>query len=56
MNRTTMRELAFKLIYSLEIQKDSNTEELTKTYIENNDIKKWTSSKIYTRCKKIKKK
>ena len=38
MNRTTMRELAFKLIYSLEIQKESDLEEQIQTYIENNDI------------------
>lgn len=38
MNRTTMRELAFKLVYSLEIQKESNLEEQIQTYIENNDI------------------
>ena len=38
MNRTTMRELAFKLVYSLEIQKESDLEEQIQTYIENNDI------------------
>lgn len=38
MNRTTMRELTFKLVYSLEIQKESNLEEQIQTYIENNDI------------------
>lgn len=38
MNRTTMRELTFKLVYSLEIQKESNLEEQIQTYIENNEI------------------
>lgn len=38
MNRTTMREMAFKLVYSLEIQKESDLEEQIQTYIENNDI------------------
>ena len=38
MNRTTMRELAFKLQYSLEIQKCENIEEQVKTFIESNDI------------------
>ena len=32
MNRTTMRELAFKLLYSLEIQKESNKKEQIETY------------------------
>ena len=38
MNRTTMRELAFKLLYSLEIQKDDDKSEQIKNYIESNDI------------------
>ena len=38
MNRSTMRELAFKLIYSLEIQKDVSKEEQIQTYIENNNL------------------
>ena len=38
MNRTTMRELAFKLQYSLEIQRCENNEEQIETYIENNEI------------------
>ena len=33
-----MRELAFKLQYSLEIQKCENIEEQVKTFIESNDI------------------
>ena len=38
MNRSAMRELAFKLIYSLEIQKTENKKEEIETFIENNDI------------------
>lgn len=38
MNRTTMRELAFKLLYSLEIQKEGKKEEQIETYIESNQI------------------
>ncbi len=38
MNRTTMRELTFKLIYSLEIQKEQNKEEQIEIYIESNKI------------------
>ena len=37
MQRSVMRELAFKLIYGLEVQKD-NTEEQVNLFIENNDI------------------
>ena len=38
MNRTTMRELTFKLIYSLEIQRDIQLEEQIEIFIENNEI------------------
>ena len=38
MNRTTMRELAFKLLYSIEIQKDDNNQELMQTFLESNKI------------------
>lgn len=38
MNRSAMREQAFKLIYSLEIQKSKNLEEQIETYIESNEI------------------
>lgn len=38
MKRSEIRELAFKLIYSLEIQKDENIEEQMELYIENNQI------------------
>ena len=39
MRRTEIRELAFKLIYSLEIQKIHNLEEQTELYLESNEIK-----------------
>ena len=39
MKRSEIRELAFKLIYSLEIQKNANLDEQIQLYIENNEIK-----------------
>ena len=38
MNRTLMRENAFKLIYSLEIQKVENVQEQINLYFESNNI------------------
>ena len=38
MKRSEVRELAFKLIYSLEIQKIDNLDEQIDLYIENNEI------------------
>ena len=38
MKRSEIRELAFKLIYSLEIQKNENLDEQIELYIENNEI------------------
>ena len=38
MNRTAIRELAFKLIYSLEIQKDIDIQEQIDLFLENNEI------------------
>lgn len=38
MNRSAIRENAFKLIYSLEIQKPSNMEEQIGLYFESNEI------------------
>ena len=38
MNRTTIRENAFKLIYSLEIQKPENIEEQIELFFESNEI------------------
>ena len=37
MNRSAMRELAFKMIYGMEVQKDYNKEQL-ELYIEDNEI------------------
>ena len=39
MNRSAIRENAFKLIYSLEIQKTENIEEQIDLFFESNDIK-----------------
>ena len=38
MNRSAIREQAFKLIYSLDIQRNENLEEQIEVYIENNMI------------------
>lgn len=38
MNRSEIREQAFKLMYSLEIQKNENLEEQVKLYLESNEI------------------
>ena len=38
MNRSEIREDAFKLIYSLEIQKSDNLEEQVELYLESNNI------------------
>ena len=38
MNRSTMREEAFKVIYSLEIQKETDKKEQIGLYIESNNI------------------
>lgn len=38
MNRSAIREQAFKLIYSLEIQKKEDVEEQLNLYIENNNL------------------
>jgi len=39
MNRSAIRENAFKLIYSLEIQNDENLEEQIELFFESNEIK-----------------
>jgi transcription termination factor NusB len=39
MNRTLMRENAFKLIYSLEIQKVEDIQDQIELYFESNNIK-----------------
>ena len=46
MKRTEIRELAFKLLYSLEIQNETNLEEQIEIYVENNEIKQ-NSEKDY---------
>ena len=38
MSRTEIRELAFKLLYSLEIQKEEDLQEQIELYIQENDI------------------
>lgn len=38
MNRSAIRELTFKLIYSMEIQKENNIDEQIELYIESNEI------------------
>lgn len=38
MNRSEVREQAFKLMYSLEIQKNENLEEQVELYLESNEI------------------
>ena len=38
MKRSEIRDLTFKLIYSLEIQKEENLDEQIELYIKNNDI------------------
>lgn len=45
MNRSTMRENAFKLIYSLEIQKFEKVEEQIELYFEINNIKQEETQK-----------
>lgn len=40
MSRTEMRELAFKLVYSLEIQHPENIEEQIDLYLQENEIEK----------------
>ena len=40
MQRSAMRELAFKLVYSLEVQHDENIEEQIELYIQENEIEK----------------
>ena len=46
MNRSSIRELAFKLIYSLEIQKTENKEEQIETFIESNEVENENAKNI----------
>lgn len=48
MNRSTMRENAFKLIYSLEIQKMEKAEEQIELFFESNNIKEDETQKYIT--------
>ena len=48
MNRTAIREQAFKLIYSLEIQKQENLEEAIDLYLESNEIVSENAKKYIT--------
>ena len=38
MKRSSIRELTFKLLYSLEVKKEENLEEQIKLYVENEQI------------------
>ena len=51
MQRSAMRELAFKLVYEIEVQKESEEEQL-EIFIENNDI---MDEKVFEYLKDIKK-
>lgn len=48
MNRSAIRENAFKLIYSLEIQKCENKEEQSELFFESNNIKDEEAKKYIT--------
>ena len=48
MNRTAIREQAFKLIYSVEIQKQENLEEAIELYMESNEIVDENAKKYIT--------
>ncbi len=59
MNRTQMRENAFKLLYSLEIQKNEDIEEQIELYTENSEIeseeaKKYIKDAVMRNSKKCK--
>ena len=49
MNRTSMRELAFKYVYEMEVQKDETEEEL-EIFLENNEI---TDEKVINYLKDV---
>ena len=50
MRRTEIRELAFKLIYSLEIQKIHNLDEQIELYLESNEINDKQASNYIKDC------
>ena len=47
MKRSAIREQAFKLIYSLEIQKNENLEEQIEIYLEENELQNNNNAKNY---------
>lgn len=48
MNRTAIREQTFKILYSLEIQKQENLEEAIELYMESNEITDENAKKYIT--------
>lgn len=50
MRRTEIRELTFKLIYSLEIQKEEDIKNQIELYIENNEIKEQKAIEYIEDC------
>lgn len=52
MKRSEIRELAFKLIYSLQIQKEVDIEEQINLFIEANDIENLDAIKFIRDCNK----
>ena len=50
MRRTEIREFAFKLVYSLEIQKDVNLEEQIGMYLEVNEINEFKDIEYIKDC------
>ena len=50
MKRSEIRELAFKLLYSLEIQKTENIDEQIELFLENNNIKNNSATDYIKDC------
>lgn len=50
MKRSEIRELAFKLIYSLEIQKEENLQEQIELYFQNNTIEEENAKEYIKDC------
>ena len=50
MKRSEIRELTFRLIYSLEIQKDADIQEQLDLYIDSSDIKEEKDREYITNC------
>ena len=49
MNRSAIRELAFRLIYSREIQKEENIQEQIELFLEANEVKDEFLKKLMSR-------